>query len=71
MVFQFYLWKSKLSIWKNKLLSFGGRVTLIKSVLVNLPVYYMSLFRMPKEVMADLEKIQRQFLWGDCEGKKN
>ena len=25
---------------------------------------------MPKGVITELEKIQRQFLWGDCEGKK-
>ena len=43
---------------------------LIKSVHVNLHVYYMSLFRMPKGVIAELEKIQRQFLWGDYKGKK-
>ena len=36
--------KSKLSLWKAKTLSFGGRVTLIKSVLGSLPTFYFSLF---------------------------
>nr|KAJ0217194.1 hypothetical protein LSAT_V11C300153710 [Lactuca sativa] len=34
----------KLSSWKAKSLSFGGRLTLIKSVLGNLPTYFFSLF---------------------------
>ncbi|GKB56445.1 putative RNA-directed DNA polymerase [Tanacetum coccineum] len=43
---------SKISSWKSKLLSVGGRVTLIKAVLGSLPLYYLSLFRAPiKESM--------------------
>ena len=37
---------------------------LIRSTLSSLPIYYLSLFRMPQKVCARLEKIQRQFLWG-------
>lgn len=40
--------EKKLSTWKRRYLSFGGRITLIKACLSNLPVYYMSLFKMPK-----------------------
>lgn len=38
-------------------------MTLIKSCLVNLPTYYLSLFEIPKGVAKRLEKIQRDFLW--------
>ena len=62
--------RSKLSIWKNKLLSFNGRLTLLKSVLANLPIYFMFIFRMPASVVAELEKIKTQFLWGDGEDKR-
>ncbi|GJT42856.1 hypothetical protein Tco_0951571 [Tanacetum coccineum] len=34
--------RDKLSCWKAKTLSIGGRVTLIKSILGSLPVYYLS-----------------------------
>ena len=32
--------------------------------LSSLPIYFLSLFRMPKIVCARLEKIRRDFLWG-------
>nr|KAJ0206565.1 hypothetical protein LSAT_V11C500248820 [Lactuca sativa] len=53
---------SKLSLWKAKILSFGGRLTLIKSILGNLPTYYLSLFKAPKGVVDEPEKIRRAFL---------
>lgn len=34
---------SKLSRWKSQHLSLGGRITLIKSTLSNLPMYYICL----------------------------
>lgn len=60
----------KLSNWKAKCLSFGGHLTLVKSVLNSLPLYYFSLFRAPKKVIDLLEKIRRRFLWGGDEDKK-
>lgn len=57
----------KLSGWKRRVLSFAGRVTLIKSVLSALPVYYMSLFNMLEGVAKEIDRIQSSFLWGDSE----
>ena len=56
--------KRRLSAWKRQYISKGGRLTLINSTLSNLPMYLLSLFRMPKSVKGRLEKIQRDFLWG-------
>jgi len=39
--------EKRLASWKRLYLSKGGRVTLIKSTLSNLPTYYMSLFPIP------------------------
>lgn len=36
--------ESKLSLWKANNICMGGRVTLIKSVLANLPIYFMFVF---------------------------
>ncbi|XP_021971697.1 uncharacterized protein LOC110866858 [Helianthus annuus] len=61
--------EDKLSIWKARTLSFGGRVTLIQAVLGNLPSYYLSLFSAPSLVLKCLEGIRRKFLWGGCTDK--
>lgn len=42
----------------------------MKSVLGNLPTYYLSLFKAPKGVLDSLEKLRRRFLWGGSENKK-
>ncbi|CAL5412431.1 unnamed protein product [Camellia sinensis] len=56
--------KQKSSTWKRRLLSFAGRLTLIKSIMSNLPIYYLSLFKIPMGVAKASEKIQANFLWG-------
>ena len=56
--------RNRLSSWKRQYISKGGRLTLIRSTLSSLPIYFLSLFRMPTIVWARLEKIQRDFLWG-------
>ncbi|XP_071694378.1 uncharacterized protein [Rutidosis leptorrhynchoides] len=39
--------EKRLSYWKARSVSFGGRLTLVKSVLNSLPLYFFSLFRAP------------------------
>jgi hypothetical protein len=53
--------KDRLSKWKANLLSIGGRITLVSSVLGSLPIYYISLFRFPRKVNALLEGIRARF----------
>nr|GFA87399.1 RNA-directed DNA polymerase, eukaryota [Tanacetum cinerariifolium] len=62
---------ARLFKWKLKTLSIGGRLTLIKSVLSSLPLYYMSSFKAPKSILNRLEAIRRNFFNGsDCLKKK-
>ncbi|KAL6348571.1 hypothetical protein AAG906_016083 [Vitis piasezkii] len=55
--------RTRLALWKRQYISKGGRITLIKSTLASMPLYQMSLFRMPKSVARRLEKLQRDFLF--------
>lgn len=57
--------RKRLTLWKRKFISKGGRLTLIKSTLSSLPIYFLSLFHISRIVKLRLKKIQREFLWGD------
>ncbi|GKC96937.1 RNA-directed DNA polymerase, eukaryota, reverse transcriptase zinc-binding domain protein, partial [Tanacetum coccineum] len=59
----------KLSSWKANLLSIRGCLTLIKSVLGSLGIYYLSIFRAPESVLQDLERIRANFFWGGNKDK--
>lgn len=61
---------AKLSTWKTKNLSFGGKLTLVKSVLSSVPLYYFSLFKAPASVLDRLEQIRRRFIWGGNDNEK-
>ena len=50
--------EKKLAGWKKLYLSKGGRVTLIKSTLSNLPTYFLSLFPIPASVANRIAKLQ-------------
>ncbi|GJS50108.1 retrovirus-related pol polyprotein from transposon TNT 1-94 [Tanacetum coccineum] len=54
----------RLSKWKMKVLSIGGRLTLLKSVLGSTPIYYMSMFKAPIQVINKLESIRSHFFNG-------
>ena len=45
----------RLASWKGIFLSTRGRLCLIKSVLSNLPIYYLSMFPMPATVASKIE----------------
>jgi hypothetical protein len=47
--------QKKLSSWKGKLLSSGGRLVLINLVLSSLPMFMLSFFRIPKGVLKRLD----------------
>ncbi|XP_058766654.1 uncharacterized protein LOC131640260 [Vicia villosa] len=55
--------KARLSTWKGRFLSMGGRISLINAVIANIPVYYFSFFKAPTKIIQTLTSIQRNFLW--------
>ncbi|GKB51750.1 RNA-directed DNA polymerase, eukaryota [Tanacetum coccineum] len=55
---------SQLSKWKMKTLSIRGRLTLLKSVLGSIPIFHMSIYRVPSRVLQQLESIRNRFFNG-------
>ncbi|CAN1134181.1 hypothetical protein LINPERHAP2_LOCUS8110 [Linum perenne] len=47
--------EKRVSAWSSRFLSLGGRITLLKSVLTGIPVYYMSLLKAPAQVIKQME----------------
>ncbi|GKD96154.1 RNA-directed DNA polymerase, eukaryota, reverse transcriptase zinc-binding domain protein, partial [Tanacetum coccineum] len=62
--------EARLSRWKIKTLSIGGRLTLLKAVLGSIPIFYMSLFKVPKSVLQYLEGLRAKFFNGVDDNSK-
>ncbi|KAK0583049.1 hypothetical protein LWI29_032852 [Acer saccharum] len=56
--------------WKKLFLNKGGRLVLIKAVMASIPIYFMSIFKVPVGVASRIEKLQRSFFWGDGQEKR-
>ncbi|PWA63121.1 reverse transcriptase domain, Reverse transcriptase zinc-binding domain protein [Artemisia annua] len=54
---------NRINDWRNKSLSFAGRLQLIQSVLSSMHIYWASVFVLPARIVADLEQLMRGFLW--------
>ncbi|XP_058784085.1 uncharacterized protein LOC131658853 [Vicia villosa] len=50
-------------IWTSKLLTYAGRLQLIKSISFAIVNYWMLCFPLPKAVLAKIDAICRSFLW--------
>lgn len=60
----------KLSSWKANLLSYGGRLTLLKAVLGSHVIYYFSIFKAPEFVFKSMERIRASFVLGGSQDTK-
>ncbi|GJW51879.1 RNA-directed DNA polymerase, eukaryota [Tanacetum coccineum] len=63
--------RSRLSKWKVKTLSIGGRLTLLKAVLGASPLYNMSIFKVPKGILNSMEALRSKFFNGMDPSTKN
>ena len=55
--------EKRLSGWKGKMLSVGGRLVLINSVLSSLPMFMMSFFELPRGVFEKIDCFRSRFYW--------
>nr|GEV89462.1 hypothetical protein [Tanacetum cinerariifolium] len=55
--------KDKINNWKNKSLSYAGRVQLIAYVLSFMQNYWASVFLLPKQVIYEINKVLKGFMW--------
>ena len=53
----------RINSWRNKFLSYAGRLLLIKAVLFSIQVYWSSIFILPSSVHKEIDGILRNFLW--------
>ena len=58
-----WLLEKCLRVWCHKWLSRAGRLTLVKSVLEAVPVYWLSLSWIPKGILEAARRIYFRFLW--------
>ncbi|KAA3488495.1 Retrovirus-related Pol polyprotein LINE-1 [Gossypium australe] len=61
---------SKLCSWYARQLSLAGRITLVQSVLLSIPSYFMQSMMIPKGLCDEIEVMVRQFIWGTTSGNK-
>ena len=63
--------RKKMSTWKARTLSIGGRHTIVSNILGGIPNYWMSMFPVPKGVVKELENMRREFFWGMKEERRS
>nr|GEY86701.1 RNA-directed DNA polymerase, eukaryota, reverse transcriptase zinc-binding domain protein [Tanacetum cinerariifolium] len=55
--------ENRIKCWKNKFLSYVGKIQLIASVLSTMQSYWASVYMIPTTVLNELEKLFRRFMW--------
>ncbi|GJW27925.1 RNA-directed DNA polymerase, eukaryota, reverse transcriptase zinc-binding domain protein [Tanacetum coccineum] len=62
--------KSKIRNWKNRCLSYAGRLQLIDVVLESIHVYWALVFLLPITTIKEINKLLKWFLWNQGESAK-
>ena len=56
--------RTRLAGWKTKLLSFAGRLILVKHVLSSIPMHTALVIPLPSKTCLLIERLMRNFFWG-------
>ncbi|GJM86970.1 hypothetical protein PR202_ga02878 [Eleusine coracana subsp. coracana] len=62
--------RARISGWKEKLLSTGGKEIPIKSIAQAIPVFVMMVFRLPNKIYKRMTDAISQYWWGDGKEQK-
>ena len=62
--------KKKLAGWKANMLSVAGRMVLIQVSTSTIPSYVMQSNFLLNKILSDIDRVNRNFLWGSFEHKK-
>ncbi|GJY67828.1 hypothetical protein Tco_0470810 [Tanacetum coccineum] len=62
--------RNRIRDWKNKSLSFAGRLQLCNSVISSMQVYWASVLSIPFGIIDDIQQLIRGFLWCNGEYKR-
>ncbi|XP_050386378.1 uncharacterized protein LOC126802738 [Argentina anserina] len=62
--------QNRLSSWKSKVVTMAGRLTLVQSVTFDIPFYAMQTAKLPISLCEKIDKLNRDFIWGDIENKR-
>ena len=62
--------RTKLAGWKARTFSMAGHCTLINSITSAIPTHVMQCCLLPTFITKELDKLNRNFLWGDTVEKK-
>ena len=52
-----------LDSWKGRWLTYAGRILLLQSVILAIPIFFMSYLKIPIKVLRYIEQRMRKFLW--------
>ena len=63
--------EKRLFMWSHKWLSLGGRFILLKYVLQSIYIYWMHFFKLPNDIINNINSIISQFMWVGYFLKKN
>lgn len=60
--------RKKVTGWKFKLLSQGGRLILLRHVLASMPIHILSVINVPLATIASINSLLSNFFWGHVNG---
>ncbi|GJU76434.1 RNA-directed DNA polymerase, eukaryota, reverse transcriptase zinc-binding domain protein [Tanacetum coccineum] len=59
--------RNRILSWKNKVLSYAGRLQLVASILESIQVYWATIFLLPQAVIDDINRLLKGFLWNQSD----